>query len=208
MPTILYIRLKRKGQAKPGEQIYVKDICEVSGLGSLEDILQLPVTKVDRYNKESFIVIDALDVIQIIHQSFPNLDLRNIGQGHSIIEICSPKRKPNLFYVAIVWLLLFMGSGLAIMNFHMDVSMKEVHQRLIYLLTGEQIKRPLILQIPYSIGIGAGMILFFNHLFKKRFNEEPSPMELEMFTYQETIDQFLINDEKKKVEEESDGFLH
>ena len=30
----------------------------------------------------------------------------------------------------LVWLLLFFGSGLAIMNFHEDVSMPEVHRRI------------------------------------------------------------------------------
>ncbi|TCS93462.1 stage V sporulation protein AA [Hazenella coriacea] len=208
MREILYLRLKKKIQAKPGEQIQVKDVCQMSGQGSLDEILQLPVLEINPKNSESFIVIDALDVIQTINLSYPELDLRNMGEGHAIIEIQSQERNPNWFYVSLVWLLLFIGSGLAIMNFHMDVSMNEVHQRLTYLLTGEQIQQPLWLQIPYSIGIGLGMILFFNHLFKKRFNEEPSPMELEMFTYQETIDQFLINDEKKKVKEETDGSLH
>ncbi|MFP3360102.1 stage V sporulation protein AA, partial [Planococcus sp. SIMBA_143] len=38
----------------------------------------------------------------------------------------------------------------------------------------------------------------FNHLFKKRFNEEPSPLEVEMFNYQQDLDQYVIvheNDE-------------
>jgi stage V sporulation protein AA len=105
----------------------------------------------------------------------------------------------------LVWIILFVGSGLAIMNFHTDVSMQEVHERIYYLVTGRHENQPLILQIPYSIGIGTGMILFFNHLFKKRFNEEPSPMELEMFLYQEAIDQYVINDEKQKVERDSHG---
>jgi stage V sporulation protein AA len=66
-------------------------------------------------------------------------------------------------------------------------------------LTGIHDKHPLLLQIPYSIGIGAGMILFFNRLFKRRFNEEPSPMELEVFLYQEAMEQYIIHDEKQKM---------
>ena len=97
-----------------------------------------------------------------------------------------------------VWLLLFVGSGLAIMNFHTDVSMKEVHERIYYLMTGMHHSRPLILQIPYSLGIGLGMVLFFNHLFKQKFNDEPSPLELEVFMYQESIDQYVIDHEKTK----------
>jgi len=77
------------------------------------------------------------------------------------------------------------------MNFHEDVSMQEVHQKIYYMLTGQNDYTPLFLQIPYSIGIGLGMIVFFNHIFKKRFNEEPSPLEVEIFNYQQDIDQYI-----------------
>ncbi|KPC99373.1 hypothetical protein LR69_02359 [Geobacillus sp. BCO2] len=42
------------------------------------------------------------------------------------------------------------------------------------------------------------MILFFNHWFRKRINEEPSPLEVEMFNYQQSIDQYVILHENKE----------
>lgn len=62
---------------------------------------------------------------------------------------------------------------------------------------------PLLLQIPYSIGIGLGMIIFFNRVFKKKFNEEPSPLKVEMFNYQQELDHYTVmheqdEDEKRK----------
>ena len=33
--------------------------------------------------------------------------------------------------------------------------------------------------------------LFFNHWFNKRFNEEPSPLEVEIFKYQQDLDNYL-----------------
>ena len=42
------------------------------------------------------------------------------------------------------------------------------------------------------------MILFFNHVFKKRINEEPSPLEVEMFNYQKDIDHYVIIHENKE----------
>lgn len=32
---------------------------------------------------------------------------------------------------------------------------------------------------------------FFNHWFKKRFNEEPSPLEVEIFNYQQDLQQYI-----------------
>lgn len=86
---------------------------------------------------------------------------------------------------------------MTIMNFHNDVGMQEVQQKLHYLLTGENNKHPLWMQIPYSLGLGLGMLLFFNHWFKKRFNEEPSPLEIELFKYQKDIDHYISYYENK-----------
>ena len=73
--------------------------------------------------------------------------------------------------------------------------MLEVQQRLHYVISGKHSESPLWIQIPYSIGLGAGMILFFNHWFKKKFNEEPSPLEVEMFKYEEELQRYLAQKE-------------
>ncbi|CKE23075.1 Uncharacterised protein [Streptococcus pneumoniae] len=65
------------------------------------------------------------------------------------------------------------------------------------MITGEFNAQPLLFQIPYSLGLGLGMVLFFNHVFQKRINEEPSPLEVEMFQYQQSLDQYVIVNENK-----------
>ncbi|SEN20543.1 stage V sporulation protein AA [Lihuaxuella thermophila] len=204
MKPILYLRLKKKVQAQPGQLLRIKDICRLAGGAVCEEIKEIPVYAAS-LNHGNYTVIDSLDILGLISEQAPSLDVRNVGPTQTIIEVHPPAKEPRIILVLLVWMILFVGSGLAIMNFHVDVSMQEVHQRIYYLVTGRHVHQPLILQIPYSIGIGTGMILFFNHLFKRRFNEEPSPMELEMFLYQETIDQYVINDEKQKVERDSHG---
>ena len=84
------------------------------------------------------------------------------------------------------------------MNFHEDVSMQDAHQRLYKIITGKSVDKPLMFQIPYSFGLGLGMILFFNHVFKKRLNEEPSPLEVEMFNYQQDLDRYVVMHENKE----------
>ncbi len=65
------------------------------------------------------------------------------------------------------------------------------------MITGEFKEQPLLFQVPYSVGLGLGMVLFFNHVFQKRINEEPSPLEVEMFQYQQSLDQYVIVNENK-----------
>ncbi|MNW57963.1 hypothetical protein D3C74_358020 [compost metagenome] len=69
------------------------------------------------------------------------------------------------------------------------------------MITGERDEHPYLFQAAYSIGIGLGMIVFFNHLFKKKWNEEPTPLEVEMFLYQENLNQYVIAEEYKKKRE-------
>ncbi len=126
------------------------------------------------------------------------MDIQTIGPAQSIIEVIYVKKKVSLPLFIGVWLLLFIGAALAIMNFHEDVSMRQVHQRLYHFVTGEVDPHPLLFQIPYSFGLGLGMILFFNHVFRKRLNEEPSPLEVEMFNYQQDLDQYVIMHENKE----------
>lgn len=83
--------------------------------------------------------------------------------------------------------------------------MQLVHQKIYYMITGHYKEQPLLLQVPYSFGLGLGMILFFNHLFRKRLNEEPSPLEVEMFNYQQDLDQYVIVHENKETEKKING---
>ncbi|SFJ28627.1 stage V sporulation protein AA [Thermoflavimicrobium dichotomicum] len=199
METVIYLRLKKKVLVQCGQLLRLKDICYLVADEKWQYLQDLPIHTVDLAHG-NYALIELREVIERIRQHVPQADLRNIGPLQTIVEIMTPIRIPKKLSIVLIWIFLFTGSGLAIMNFHTDVNMKEVHERIYYLVTGEKEKNPLVLQIPYSIGIGVGMILFFNHLFKKRFNEEPSPMELEMFLYQEAIDQFIIDDEKQKAE--------
>src|SRR5699024_7262114 len=101
------------------------------------------------------------------------------------------KQATPVLFVSFVWLLLFVGAAMTIMNFHYDVSMQEVQQKLHYLFTGKQNEFPLWIQIPHPFGLGICMLLFFNHCFKKRFNEETRPLEVELFNYQQDLYNYI-----------------
>ncbi|MFV9510742.1 stage V sporulation protein AA [Tepidibacillus sp. LV47] len=194
--STVYLRFRNRHYAKPDDLILLKDIAQIVAPKELEEkIKHLPVHQIIPEDKH-LVVIDMMKVVKILKQNF-DVEVRNIGQPEIIVEILtkSMMKKPNFFAVLFVWILLFIGSGVAIMNFHHDVSMQEVHQRLYYLITGVKKDHPLLLQIPYSLGIGLGMILFFNHVFRKKINEEPSPLEVEMFLYQQNLDQYVFLNE-------------
>jgi stage V sporulation protein AA len=198
-PTHVYIKLKSKVSLRPGEVIRIRHVAELITNSPAEPAIRDTVLHVLRPEDGNRYVVDIIQVITLLQQNEPDLLVHSIGPEQTIVEIQMPKKKISLLLVAFVWIVLFIGSGLAIMNFHTDVSMQEVHQRIYELVTGEKNTHPFIIQIPYSLGVGAGMILFFNHLFRKRFNEEPSPLELEMFLYQQNIDEYVRNYERPEA---------
>jgi len=199
MEKTVYMKMRHRVQVYPDAAVSIGDIAQIMTSSDYlyHAIKNRVVYRVEKSDK-NFVVIDAMKVIDEIMRFNPTIDIQTVGPAQTIVEVVYKKKRLSAIYFALIWLLLFVGSGLAIMNFHEDVSMQEVHQKLYTLITGETEEKPLLFQIPYSIGLAIGMILFFNHVFRKRINEEPSPLEVEMFNYQMSLDQYVITHENKE----------
>ncbi|MBK5442422.1 stage V sporulation protein AA [Peribacillus butanolivorans] len=198
MMAVVYIRMRNRVQVKGNQTVRIKDIARIIGpeevIQIIEETFLLTVKKEDK----NIIVIDLAQLIMAIRKVDPQIEVQTFGPSQTIIEVIYSKKKMSYLTFALVWFLLFIGAGMTIMNFHVDVSMGEVHQKVFTLITGKLDEKPLLIQIPYSFGLGIGMILFFNHFFKKRFNEEPSPLEVEMFNYQQDLDRYVTMNENKE----------
>lgn len=199
MEQTIYVKMRNRLQVSPAYEIKIGDVAQVVGDSHIVDEIKRQVIyKITRKDK-THVVIDVMKVIQSIRQYSSRLEINLLGSAQTIVEIVYEKKHVNPVFFGMVWLLLFVGAALAIIYFHEDVSMRQVHQRLYYMITGESNKKPLLFQIPYSLGLGLGMILFFNHVFQKRINEEPSPLEVEMFQYQQSLDQYVMMNENKEM---------
>lgn len=122
-----------------------------------------------------------------------------MGDTEILVNIQKEEEQNTLYLVIktiLVCFILFLGAGLAIVNFHADVSMDKSLEILYHMITGEESKRPLILLVPYSLGIGTGMAVFFNHVLQKKWKKEPSPLEVEMFMYEKNIDDYILDTTK------------
>ncbi|MEN2766129.1 stage V sporulation protein AA [Ornithinibacillus xuwenensis] len=192
MDGIVYLRMKKKLEISNPKVIHLKDVAYLSSNSKniVQELEALKIYRITEKDKE-IVIIDSFLIIDHLNQNYPFIEVQLVGPEQTIIRVSKYRKSPNVFIVAFVWLLLFIGTAMTIMNFHYDVSMQEVQQKLHYLLTGEENEYPLWIQIPYSFGLGIGMILFFNHWFNKRFNEEPSPLEVEIYNYQKSLDDYV-----------------
>ncbi|UUZ79510.1 stage V sporulation protein AA [Paenibacillus sp. P26] len=201
---VLYIRLRKRIRVRRGQPVYLGQTAQLLTEPEYEERLSRIILCRPQAQDGNIMLIDMLQVVRKVREAYPLMQIEHFGEPHALLEVYDKVKRPNLLLLAVVWLLLFIGSGLAIMNFHADVSMAEVHRQIYRLLTGRSTEHPLLLQIPYSLGIGIGMIVFFNHLFKKKFNEEPSPLEVEMFMYQENVNRYMITEEYGKLSGEEE----
>ena len=195
----LYVRLRKRLVIRPGETVRLGDAARL--LADDERERRLAGLVLYRHAPEDGdrVVIDMLHVIRAVSDAEPGLDVEFVGEPQTLITVASRPQKPLPGMLAVAWLLLFFGSGLAIMNFHADVGMLEVQRRMTELITGTRPERPLWFQIPYSIGVGLGMMLFFNRVIKRKLSEEPSPLEVELYLYQENVDAYVVADEMRKL---------
>lgn len=201
----IYIQSKEKITLQSKNALYLKDLVEVyadqEDKNQIENIaLQVPYDQ----GKSSFLV-SILSIIEVIKKSFPQYMIFTLGSPEVLVNFERPKKNHDRYLfvrLGVVCFLLFIGSITAIINFHSDVDMGQAHQTIYRIVTGVEKESPLLMQIPYSLGIGAGMSVFFNHILKKRINEEPSPLEVEMYLYQQNMDAYIKgNDMKQDVEE-------
>jgi stage V sporulation protein AA len=195
----LYLRLRKRIGIRPGQTVNLHQAARLSSSDPLlKERLGLLVLHEHKIKDGNRVVIDLMQIVQAIREAEPEVIIEPFGDPEVLVIVADTPRKPRFAVLAMTWLLLFFGSGLAIMNFHTDVSMKDVHIRITELVTGKRTEHPLWFQIPYSLGIGLGMLVFFNHLFRKRFNEEPNPLEVELYMYEENVNAYVIADEMRR----------
>lgn len=157
------------------------------------------------FNHEHAIAFSILKVIERIHKEYPNLNIVNCGEEDFVVEYKKSTVK-NAFLekvkLVIVCVLVFFGSAFTIMTFHNDIGIEDVFERFYVQLMGTE--KPIIteLEISYSIGLGTGIILFFNHISKKKISHDPTPIEVELKKYNKDLIMTKIADMDEKGHKE------
>ena len=101
-----------------------------------------------------------------------------------------------LRYVKILFVCLvsFFGASFSIMTFNNDVDMGSLFSQFYTLVTGKSSSGFTILEISYSIGIGLGVLIFFNHFGHLKLSDDPTPMQVQMRLYEDDINTTIIED--------------
>ena len=190
---IIYVTPKDSLSIRAGEAVYLKDAAEYSGeeehLVSLDGVLLTEDTK-----SEGLFTITRLALVDKIREVLPGITVTLVGGGDVLVTVNSAVPKENRLRQKLgdylIYLFVFLGSAFSVMYFHIDVDMLGAQRELTRILTGVYTENILWLAIPYCLGIGGGMYLFFRN---KRVAgvKIPSPIDLKMNNYESGISSFL-----------------
>jgi len=193
----IYIKPVEKAQIVRKREVLLRDVAEVFVRGQIKgEAEMLPVFQVPADRKKTYL-LSVIDLIQVLNRKYPDATVSNVGEKDILIEYLPEAEKRVELWtwtkVAFVSLILFVGSATTIMCFHTDVQLPLIFQNIYYLFYGENREMPVQLSIPYSIGLGMGIILFFNHFSKISLTEDPTPIEIEMTTYEKETNASVID---------------
>jgi len=198
-----YFQFKPNIYQSPQKPVTVRDVVDLSGpVDITESILNTII--IPSYNN-SAVVITAMDIIRIIQSFQPDAQIFLVGEGKTLIypsqiQSYSKNKIYNWIKLFVSAIITFIGAGLAIMYFHADVNMADVHKAIFSIVTGKENNHPYIISIPYSIGIGVGIALFFDVFSIGKKKRKPGPLELELYNYENDIYSYIRDEEEKEKE--------
>lgn len=200
MKETLYIQSDENVQIRC-PHVYLQDICKLSCSNSkiLNRLRILPVadltpSKFGRY------VMTVSDLIQIIQKKEPDLEIVHMGEPNFIITY-EKEHTSNILWrwakVIFVCLASFFGAAFSIMTFNNDVDVGGLFSQIYTQVTGQPTNGFTVLEISYSIGIGLGVLFFFNHFGSMKLTSDPTPMQVQMRLYENEVNTTIIEQQSR-----------
>lgn len=148
-----------------------------------------------KQKKKRIQVFSVLNIVKSIHEDYPDLDVQNMGETDFIVE-CKAGVQENkmldILKTAVLCVVIFFGAAFTIMTFNNDVSVADVFSQLYYQVTGAQSDGVTEIEICYAVGMPVGILIFYNHIGKKKVTHDPTPIQVEMRKYEQDVDHTFI----------------
>ncbi len=189
------------------------DIVRIGDLGKIycEEttvVNKVKTIQVYRFQKsdQNRCVIGVLKVIELIHKEYPTYTIDIVGETESIVEQITGKSKSgwmDYLKITLVSALCFFGTMYTIMSYHNDINITNLFEEIYTMVTGMKSDGFTALEAAYSVGLSLGIIIFYNHIGKRKLTPDPSPVTVEMRTYEDDVNKSLVelaNREEKTID--------
>ena len=189
---VVYLKFEAKIQTDQ-EKVYVSDVAEIVCRNDQkkEQIRNIAIHSFGIPDRD---VVTALYIVNEIEKQVRDVVVVPLGAENVILERIKNKQPSRLFEVVkvmFVSMVCFFGTGFTIMAFHNDIGIRGVFEQISSLITGTEGLGVMILEISYAFGLTAGILLFFNHIGKRRITKDPTPIEVSMRNYEDDVNKTL-----------------
>lgn len=201
MSEVLYIQTEKNVEVH-SPQICLGDVAKLAcndqkvvDRNLVRRVMNIPDHAQGRY------VVSAVDLVRAIAREEKNLDVTHIGEANVIVtykELTKGGQWKAYIKTGFVCILSFFGAAFSIMTFNTDIDIQTLFPKLYFQLTGIRPEGWTLLEFCYSLGIGIGVLFFFNHFGHGKITKDPSPIEVQMRTYEEDVDKTLIADKNRR----------
>lgn len=151
--------------------------------------------------KKQMQVFSILKIIQLIHEEYPSLEIINEGESDFVVEFLPNRESPKWFDAVktiVLCVIIFFGSAFGIMTFNNDVGVGQIFAQFYEQVIGMPSDGVTELEIFYSVGLAVGIVVFFNHIGRKKITPDPTPIQVEMRKYEKDIDTTFIENAERK----------
>lgn len=203
--TTVYIKCDRNVEVQSPD-VFMSDIgslrcadCVISA--------KLKSLKVYHFGKNTCkrFVLSTLKIVELMEEACPNITVQIVGEPDVLIEWVSVDKHKGLQQwskVVLVCLVSFFGTAFTIMAYHNDVGINEVFSEVYLMIMNREPGGVNVLELSYSAGLAAGIIVFFNHIGGRRLTKDPTPIEVAMRNYETDVDKTLIETAGREGKEE------
>ncbi len=205
MSDTLYIQTDKNVEVHQ-PHVYLQDIAQLACSNSkiLNRYRVMPVVNLTPDQPGRY-VMAITDIIDQIQKKNENLDVTHIGEPTFIITYEVEKHAHKAFSylkTLLVCLMSFFGTAFSIMTFNNDVDVSTLFEDIYMQFTGRPTDGFTVLEASYSLGIGLGVLFFFNHFGRKKITQDPTPMQVQMRMYEDDVDTTVIEQLEREEKQE------
>lgn len=201
-PDTLYLKIDRNIVVQ-SYQVHLQDIAsmECTNEAVLRQLKQKKIYTFQekdtaKQKKHRTQVFSILKIVQMIHEDYPDLEVQNMGETDFIVEcnadVVENKLLDNIKAAALC-VVMFFGAAFTIMTFNNDVGVAEVFKQLYEQVIGSGSDGVTEIEIFYAVGMPVGILIFYNHIGKKKITADPTPIQVEMRKYEKDVDETFVD---------------
>lgn len=143
------------------------------------------------------LAVTAFDTAKILSGLYPGFSISSLGADTCSIYLQHKKQSAVLktLKAALLCVVMFFGGAVAIMTFHEDVNMRNVHASIYAFFNGGLHEESLVVSIPYTAGLALGFIVLFGLFARKK--KPPSVLDIDIFEHEKSLRDYLTAKSKR-----------